>query len=230
MGTDTSKPDRQAALPQQHRSIKWHWPALLALLAIGAIYAVISEQFSPGPPGLLLIIIIVLVIPFTIAVRRERFHLTRMLALVLLGLVTLSEAVSASFLVIGLIASPLRLNEVPHDRAIVLLRDAALIWLVNILTFSLWYWEVDGGGPGRRHREGYHPTDFAFPQITLEHSPQTWCPHFLDYLFLAFNTSTAFSPTDTMVLSRRAKVLMMTQALISLVVLAIIAARAINTL
>ena len=111
------------------------------------------------------------------------------------------------------------------------LRDAGLIWIVNILIFALWYWEIDGGGPGRRHREGYHSSDFVFPQLTLDQKDgPPWCPSFVDYLFLAFNTSTAFSPTDTLVLSRRIKLLVMTQSLISLMVLAIIAARAINTL
>ena len=95
----------------------------------------------------------------------------------------------------------------------------------------LWYWEIDGGGPGRRHREGYHSSDFVFPQRTLDQTAgPPRCPHFVDYLFLAFNTSTAFSPTDTLVLSRRIKLLVMTQSLILLMVLAIIAARAINTL
>ncbi len=94
-----------------------------------------------------------------------------------------------------------------------------------------WYWEIDGGGPSRRHAEGYRSEDFVFPQSSLEQlSGVPWIPHYVDYLFLAFNASTAFSPTDTLVLSVRAKLLMMIQSLISLVVLAIIAARAINTI
>src|SRR5205814_5471174 len=102
----------------------------------------------------------------------------------------------------------------------------------NILVFALWYWRLDAGGPhGREAREGHAAGAFLFPQMTM--SPQartvarnlTWSPDFVDYLFLAFNTSTAFSPTDTPVLARWGKVAMMIQSLISLTVLAILAAR-----
>ena len=112
-----------------------------------------------------------------------------------------------------------------------LLRDAALIWVANVLTFALWYWEIDGGGPAKRHRDGYASRDFVFPQVTIGLATDApWYPGFVDYLFLAFNTSTAFSPMDTAVLSARAKILMMLQAMLSLLVLAVLAARAINTL
>jgi hypothetical protein len=101
----------------------------------------------------------------------------------------------------------------------------------GLLTFALWYWEVDGGGPPHRHATKRGSTDFAFPQRVLaEPALEGWMPDFLDYVFLAFNTSTAFSPTDTMVLARRAKVLMMWQSAVSLTTIAVIAARAINTI
>lgn len=213
-----------------------HWtvrllPALAALLTIGAIYALISDQLSLGPAWLMLTLIVALVVPMGLSLRAGRHRLTRTIAFVLLTIVTWSELVSSVFLVSSLLDAPARLSAVPHDAALLLLRDAALIWVVNILTFALWYWEIDAGGPGARHRHGYHSGDFLFPQMTMEqNAARPWSPHFVDYLFLAFNTSTAFSPTDTLVLSKRAKLLMMTQALISLTVLAIIAARAINTL
>jgi hypothetical protein len=214
----------------RHLPMLRHWPAMMALVAIGGIYMLVSESLSPGPRGLLMAAIVALLVPLLLSLRHGRVRLTRTLGLALLGLVTCAEAASATFLVISLVAEPVRVSDVPHNAALVLLRDAALIWIVNILTFALWYWELDGGGPGRRHREGYHSSDFVFPQLTLDAPPAGWCPHFMDYLFLSFNTSTAFSPTDTLVLSQRAKALMMTQALLSLMVLAILAARAINTL
>jgi uncharacterized membrane protein len=113
-----------------------------------------------------------------------------------------------------------------------LLRDAAIIWVANVVTFALWYWTIDAGGPARRHPGRHASTDFAFPQQQLDDDGivEGWSPGFLDYLFLAFNTSTALSPTDTLVFSRHAKVLMMLQATISLVVIAVIAARAVNIL
>jgi hypothetical protein len=112
-----------------------------------------------------------------------------------------------------------------------LLRDAALLWVINVATFAVWYWEIDDGGPEQRHREEYVSADFLFPQMNRgDKTARAWSPGFLDYLFLAFNTSTAFSPTDTAFLSRRAKVLMMVQALASLLILAVLVSRAINAL
>jgi uncharacterized membrane protein len=112
-----------------------------------------------------------------------------------------------------------------------LLRDAALLWIINVVTFAVWYWEIDGGGSAQRHREGHVSEDFLFPQMNLDDkTARAWSPGFLDYLFLSFNTSTAFSPTDTAFLSRRAKVLMMVQALLSLLILAVLVSRAINAL
>jgi hypothetical protein len=118
-----------------------------------------------------------------------------------------------------------------------LLRSAASLWVSNILVFALWYWRLDAGGPNQRELSGAH-TDgaFLFPQMQLlppikkEMGEEEWAPNFVDYLFLAFNTSTAFSPTDTPVLSRWAKVLTMIQALISLATVALLAARAVNIL
>ena len=214
-----------------HYHLMRHWPAMLAVLAIGGIFALISAPLSPGPRGLLLGLIVVLLIPLTLSLRHGMVRMTRTLGFIILAVVTCAEAASASFLVINLTMQPLATSDMPHTVALLLLRDAGLIWIVNILIFALWYWEIDGGGPGRRHREGYHSSDFVFPQLTLDQKDRPpWCPSFVDYLFLAFNTSTAFSPTDTLVLSRRIKLLVMTQSLISLMVLAIIAARAINTL
>jgi uncharacterized membrane protein len=118
-----------------------------------------------------------------------------------------------------------------------LLISAAALWITNILVFASWYWRLDAGGPRARELRGVH-TDgaFLFPQMTLnrdakrEMGEESWSPGFVDYLFLAFNTSTAFSPTDSPVLSRWAKGLMMVQALISFTTVALLAARAVNIL
>src|SRR5215510_1438291 len=118
-----------------------------------------------------------------------------------------------------------------------LLGSAAAIWVSNFLVFASWYWRLDGGGPHQRAQTPGH-TDgaFLFPQMTMHPEAkiaageEEWEPHFVDYLFLAFNTSTAFSPTDVPVLSRWAKILMMVQAMISLLVIALLAGRAVNIL
>jgi hypothetical protein len=114
-----------------------------------------------------------------------------------------------------------------------LLRAAGSLWIANVLVFALWYWKLDAGGPNQRHRRvGRLNSSFLFPQMLkpenptrdLKRKPVVWTPHFVDYLFLAFNTSAAFSPTDTAVLSRSAKLGTMTQALISLAIIVLLAA------
>jgi hypothetical protein len=208
-----------------------HRPIFLALLAIGGIYALMWEQFPLGPRGLVPGLIVALAMLLIATLRGGHLALGRTVGMAILAVVTVAEVIGTSVLIAGLLTAPQRMSDMPHALALALLRDAALVWIVNILTFSLWYWEVDGGGPGQRHRTGYRNPDFGFPRAALAPSAGAlWLPHYVDYLFLAFTTSTAFGPTDTLVLSVRAKLLMMTQALISLAVLAIIAARAINTL
>jgi len=141
---------------------------------------------------------------------------------------------------IGMIASvALLIRELPTHResATDLLLSAAFLWLTNILVFALWYWRLDAGGPHGRDKRFGHPNGaFLFPQMTMTPEAKTagdahsWSPNFVDYLFLAFNTSTAFSPTDAPALARWGKVLMMLQSLISLTVLVLLAARAVNIL
>jgi hypothetical protein len=110
-----------------------------------------------------------------------------------------------------------------------LLVSAAGLWTSNILVFASWYWRLDGGGPNvRDHVKQYETGAFLFPQMQMR--MRGWKPGFVDYLFLAFNTSTAFSPTDVPVLSRWAKVMMMVQSGISLGTVVIIAGRAVNIL
>lgn len=197
--------------------------ATAALLLIGVIYVVLPARFRLGPAGLVLGVEALFLFPLWYALFTERTHLTRVLAIGLTTLLTIAIGASAALLISRLIGGKSQATE--------LLRDAALIWLTNVLVFATWYWEIDGGGPFQRHRGPYRSDDFVFPQqARADGRFVEWQPQFLDYLFLAFNTSTAFSPTDTMVLSRRAKALLMTQSVISLVVVAVIAARAVNTL
>jgi hypothetical protein len=199
------------------------WPATVALLVVGGLLALVSSRLTLGPPWVPLAVAAVLAIPLTIASLRERHDWRRALAFVGLGTVTVAVAASAIFLVRQLLEGPV-------DGSY-LLSGAGAIWAANLLTFTLWYWEIDGGGPSERRRDGHVSTDFLFPQMQIGNGKAIgWWPGFLDYMFVAFNASTAFSPTDTLILSRRAKVLMMVQALIAAVTVVVIAARAINTL
>jgi hypothetical protein len=198
------------------------WPAAAALLAVGGLYAVISDGLTFGPRIFVLGLVAVLLVPLMGAHLRGRHHLARWFGVGLVGLVTVAVIASVFLLVSSLLSA--------GTPAQALLQDAALLWVINVVTFAVWYWEIDSGGPARR-QETYTSEDFVFPQTNLgEKAARGWSPGLVDYLFLAFNTSTAFSPTDTAFLSQRAKILMMLQALLSLVIVAVLAARAINAL
>ncbi len=200
------------------------WPAFVAMLADALIHFALPERLSVGPRWLLFAVIFVLLVPIVFSYRVGRHNLTRILTFVALAAITLALVGSLGLLIQGL--------PTHKDSPRTLLSSATLLWLTNVLVFSLWYWKLDAGGPlGRDEPGGAANSSFLFPQaVRQSDSDQRWSPVFIDYLFLAFNTSTAFSPTDTAVLSRWAKVLMMLQAIISLSIIALLAARAVNVL
>jgi uncharacterized membrane protein len=109
-----------------------------------------------------------------------------------------------------------------------LLASGALVWLGNNLAFGLLYWLLDGGGPVARLRNPI-PVDFAFTQqMSPELAPPGWRPVFLDYLHLGFTNATAFSPTDVMPLTLRAKYVMLVQSTVALALFGLVVARAVN--
>ncbi len=205
------------------------WPALLALLAICGLYTALPSTLVGGPRWLIPSLVLVLLVPTVISHRIGNHSLNQTLGYILNSLVTVAMIWSLSMLV----------RELPTHRITPeqLLLSAASLWVSNILVFASWYWRLDGGGPHERDLTlGHVDGAFLFPQMTMHPEAKLaageheWEPNFVDYLFLAFNTSTAFSPTDVPVLSRWAKILMMIQALISLMVIALLAAKAINVL
>lgn len=198
------------------------WPAFLAMLAAAGVFWALPEPLSLGPGWLLLVVIVVLMIPIVITNSRGYFRVTRALTFAALGLITVAMIAALIFLIQGIPAH----RELPRA----LLRSALLLWITNVLVFALWYWKLDAGGPlGRDHSRCKIASAFLFPQLASERY-EGWSPNFIDYLFLAFNTSTAFSPTDSAVLSRWAKLATMLQSLISLAILVLLAARAVNIL
>ncbi|WP_224981246.1 hypothetical protein [Geomonas agri] len=211
-------------------AVRSRWPSLCALLALGGLYAALpSSLLLGGPRWLLLAIISVLTVPLIVTHYKGAHITNQVIGFVLNGVVTAAMIISLALLIRAL---PLHLEK-PQD----LLLSAAALWLSNILVFASWYWRLDAGGPHTRAQRRDHVKGaFLFPQMTLppekKHAAglNEWTPNFVDYLFLAFNTSTAFSPTDVPVLSRWAKVLMMLQSIISLLVIALLAARAVNIL
>jgi hypothetical protein len=217
----TARPISQLALSAAK------WPPAAALVALLAFGAVLPERYgllpdwAKGPMWLLVCVLIVLS-TFAHAsplLRRLEGPITFSLLVLVTGLVVFNIA----YLVELVVTADSMVRGVP------LLSTAAALWLSNLVIFSLWYWLLDRGGPDRRLRGISVPSDLQFPLAT-DPSRQDWTPEFLDYVFVAFNTSMAFSPTDTTPVSGRGKVLMMMQALLSLVTLVIVAARAVNIL
>ncbi len=218
-----STPPVAASLPEPEP----RWAAVLTIIIIGGLYWCIPDRLTPGPDWLLLVVVAVLLVPTIISHRAGLAKMNHILGFIISVIITLAVCWSLATLIMGLPSK----KEGPID----LLRAAGALWICNILVFATWYWRLDAGGPTERDVRKFH-TDgaFLFPQMTLPKEFKSikrgWKPGFVDYLFLAFNTSTAFSPTDVPVLSRWAKVLMMIQSGISLGTIAILAARAINIL
>jgi hypothetical protein len=222
------------------------WPAAVAVLAAGGLYAALPETLSAGPRWLMPLVVGVVLVPTVITHRVGRHDLNRFLGFTIEVVLAGMMVWSLGLLIYGLVTH----CETPG----VLLRSAALLWATNVVVFALWYWRLDGGGPHERDARGGHTRGaFLFPQMTEDGAAAAgvgkcagaggadcgargeaggvnWSPRFVDYLFLAFNTSTAFSPTDVPVLSRWAKVLVMLQSLISLTTIAILVGRAVNIL
>jgi uncharacterized membrane protein len=161
----------------------------------------------------------------TLGVGAHRLRIgRRVLSLTILGVLTVANTTSIYLLVHVLvnggkvIASPL-------------LRAAVHLWCVNVLVFALGFWQLDGGGPVNRRLLEIRERDFYFPQQT---DPgvfgAAWQPTFIDYLYVSYTNSAAFSPTDTLPLSRWAKMLMLVQSAVSLTLGLMVVARAVNIL
>ena len=190
--------------------VRWVVPALtlLALVALGMIRTSgpLARALDWGPRAL---------------------HLTRRrLALTTIAIVSAANAASIIVLV------HLLIHGVSNKAtAAPLLRAGVHMWVVNVLLFALWYWQLDGGGPLDRPICVPHDRDFLFPQHTEPVLARSgWRPEFVDYLYVSFTNAAAFSPTDTMPLSRWAKMLMLVQSAISLALAVMVVARAVNIL
>lgn len=202
------------------------WPVILALLAIAGLYLSLPEWLTPGPTWMVPALLGALLIPAMLSHRFGYVKFNHGVGVTICAVLTAADVWCLATLVSGLPGK----REAPTE----LLRSAVALWISNMLVFACWYWRLDAGGPhqralNRKHEQGA----FLFPQMMLQDAQGTydfWKPGFVDYLFLAFNTSTAFSPTDVPVLSRWAKVLMMIQSVISLGTIVILGARAINIL
>jgi hypothetical protein len=211
----------EARLPPLHKVPEPRWPALLAISVGGLVYASLPEYLSVGPRWLLLVLLTVFEIPALFFWRVGNDRLSRWAGYAVSAFLTL--------FVLGSLVLLVRALPGHKENPVALLGSALALWVSNIVTFALWFWRLDGGGPfGRDAQPGHEDGAFLFPQMTLPRHKGRWSPRFIDYLFVAFNTATAFSPTDVPILSRWAKVLVMVESCISLTIVAILVGRAIN--
>src|SRR6266542_2250235 len=203
--------------------------AVLAFLAICAIYLALPRNLVVGPIWLLPTLIIVLLVPTVVSHRVGRHSLNRVLGIIISGITTLA--------LIGSVILLVRALPSHRESPLQLLRSGGLLWLTNVIVFALWYWRLDGGGPTRRHKENkFGSTSFLFPQMQIPHDERSqfacarWRARFVDYLFVAFTQSSTFGPTDAPLLARWAKVLAMIQILISLTIVILLISRAVGVL
>jgi len=220
------------------------WLARAAILVIVALQLVIVNDLSVGPRWFAPAIELCLLVPLSIgtawtsrsyrraasdndwlSLGRGR-RIVRRMAIALTAFSTFMNLASLVLLTRSIIDGH-------AGTARTLLLDAINIWSTNVVIFALWYWTLDRGGPASRGLVPNEKRDFLFTQQQLASEQshfQTWTPGFVDYLFLAFTNATAFSPADTFPLTPRAKILMMLEALVSLVTIALVASRAVGIL
>lgn len=208
------------------------WPAVIGVLAAAALHFALPGKMRVGPPGLLAGVVVALVIVAWLSHHLGHHDVNARTGYAILAVLTIGLMYGVAMLMSGLVHHTVTAAE--------LLRAAAVLWATNVLVFATWYWRLDAGGPNARERHAAHTRGaFLFPQMAVD-SPneddltlaedEGWRPGFVDYLFVAFNTSTAFSPTDVPVLSRWAKLTMMMQSIISVTALVLLVGRAINIL
>jgi hypothetical protein len=203
--------------------------AVLAFLAISAIYLALPRDLVVGPIWLLPTLIVILLVPTVVSHRVGRQSLNRTLGFVINGITTLA--------LIGSVILLVRALPGHRESPVRLLRSGGLLWLTNVIVFGLWYWRLDGGGPTLRQKEKkFGSTSFLFPQMQIPHDERSefecmrWRPRFIDYLFVAFTQSSTFGPTDAPLLARWAKVLAMVQILISLTIVVLLISQAVGGL
>lgn len=203
-----------------------HWPPTVAILAALGLYLILPEQLAIGPRWLIPAIegALIVLLNLVRAYRRSREEADiREFVIAVIALLNIANMVS-----VGLLVDDLLYGGLAKGRP--LLYGAVSVWLTNIIVYGLWYWQLDRGGPLARVRGHERDPDFQFPQMLASGTPGTWAPTFFDYLYVALTNAAAFSPTDTMPLTRAAKALMSAESLVSIVTVGIVAARAVNIL
>jgi hypothetical protein len=202
----------------------------LAVLAAGGLRAALPPQLRSGDARWVFVVVVVGLLVILILgdpgrIDRDSASL-RLLTGTLIGLISAVNAIAAVRLVAGIIGAVKFSTD-----ANVLLASGGAIWLSNVIAFGLWYWDLDRGGAAARARGSSRQPAFVFPEMTnAQYVGHDWYPKFMDYLHLSFTTGTAFSPTDVSAIRPWAKLMMMAEEAISLVVAILVVSRAVNIL
>ena len=202
----------------------------LAVLAAGGLRAVLPPALRNGDTRWAFVAVVVVLLGILVIgdpgrIDRDSTWL-RIMTGTLIGLISAVNAAAAVRLVAGIIGAAKFSTD-----ANVLLGSGGAIWLSNVITFGLWYWDLDRGGAAARARGSSRRPAFVFPEMTnAQYVAPGWYPKFIDYLHLSFTTATAFSPTDVSAIKPWAKLMMMTEEAISLLVAVLVVSRAVNIL
>ena len=222
-----------ADLREEERESRWEAsPAVATVIGIQLLLAIVSLTqdwqtwdfpwwvwLIPVVPETILLVLLSWSRPHE---RLVQMGIRRTVGIVLLGVVSAANAL----LVVGVIGS---LVEGQEKSGAQLLLKAVTVWATNAITYGLWFWDFDRGGPVTRVGADPPPPDFLFPQMqSKELAPPHWTPELTDYMYVSFTNSIAFSPTDTLPLTRWAKLLMLSESAISAVTILLVAARAVN--
>ena len=228
-GKGPADPSPVRPLPAAERGEHW-WPVALAIIAVVGLHVALPAKYRVNPPWVVPVVLLGLLAALIIGdpgrIDRQKTWL-RVTTSAVIALLTLANLAAAG----RLVGAILTVNKVFANNALALLATGGVIWATNVIAFGLWYWDLDRGGAAARAHHPQADPAFVFPEMQhTEYTSAGWVPRFADYLSLSFWTATAFSPSDVSAIKRWAKLLMMTEAAVSLAIGLLVIARAVNIL
>jgi uncharacterized membrane protein len=214
--------------PNQPQTIESRWPVALTIVVVLMLLAVLPDRIRlvpVGVPALLAFVVLsaMALVPLS-GGRARALRMERWVVLLFCLIAGVGTLISLAYLIDEMI------NHSTELGGLQLLTSSLTVWIDNVLLFSLLYWQIDLGGPEARLKPQTQAPDWLFPQADLADLMPHWRPTYMDYLFLAYTTAAAFSPTDALPLTTRAKLWMMLESSISLATILVVVSRAINIL
>ena len=228
-GLGSAAPAPVAPGRDAERGERW-WPVALAIIVVAGLHVALPAKYRVNPPwvvpGVLLALLVTLIIGDPGRIDRQKTWL-RIITDIMIAFLTVANLFAAGRLVGAILTD----SKLFAANAPALLATGGVIGATNVVAFGLWYWDLDRGGAAARAHHPHADPAFVFAEMQYpDYTPAGWVPEFADYLTLAFWTATAFSPTDVSAIKRWAKLLMMTEAMVSLVIGVLVIARAVNIL